>query len=615
MQAHEIRTRFLEFFRTRGHAIIPSASLVPDNDPSVLFNTAGMQPLVPYLLGAPHPQGDRLVNAQKCVRTTDIGEIGDNTHATFFEMLGNWSLGAYFKKEAIEWSYAFLTSREAGLGLDPAFLYVTVFGGNADAPRDEESYVLWREIFDRAGVSGERVYYMSTTSEGKEPNWWSAGENGPCGPDTEMFYDVTGMHGQGMTIQEYLEADARQEVVEIWNDVFMEYEKKEGRVVGKLRQKNVDTGSGLERVAMVVQGKRSIFETDLLAPLVKRIDAERRKYFSRSSESPPQTEKWEKRNRILADHLRTSAFLIADGVVPSNKERGYVLRRLLRRTMNEKGIGIFAPAVFSLLERAYQSVYPDLTAASINAVYQEELTTFLKNARRGFQEITKKYTTVTEPPVSHILTGQDAFYFFSTFGITREVFLDAVEEALSHGRIGLSPSFEVEYDSAFREHQEVSRKGAEQKFKGGLADHSVQSVRYHTATHLLHQALREVLDNQVFQKGSNITPERLRFDFSYSRQMTDAEKRATETLVNQKIGESLPVEYEDLPLAEARKRGAIGLFEEKYQDKVRVYKIGQFSLEFCGGPHVRNTRELGQFRIIKEEACSAGVRRIKAVLE
>ncbi|MEK7614661.1 MAG: alanine--tRNA ligase [Patescibacteria group bacterium] len=619
MQSEEIRNRFLKFFENRGHAIIPSASLVPENDPSVLFNTAGMQPLAPYLLGETHPSGSRrLVNSQKCVRTVDIDDIGDNTHATFFEMLGNWSLGdpnapngvgaGYFKEDAIKWSYEFLTSKEEGLGLDPNRLYVTVFEGDENAPRDEEAFEIWKKY-----IPENRIYFMSAKS-----NWWSPGDNGPCGPDTEMFYDVTEKGLGDMTKEQYLAADSSQDIVEIWNDVFMEYEKKDGKVTGKLKQKNVDTGSGLERVAMVVEGKNNIYETDLFLPIISIIDDERKERLGSLYDLPESSvygqKHWTKRNRIIADHLRTSAFMISDGVTPSNKDRGYVLRRLLRRTMGEEEIEIFVNKIFIEIEKKYRKFYSNINSSFINEIYQAEFKRFQVNAKRGFTEIFKKYVEGGGSIPRGTITGKDAFYFFSTFGITKESFLDTVEDAGKNAWL-LSDNFETEYSNEFKIHQKLSRKGVEQKFKGGLADTGEQSIKYHTTTHLLHKALREVLGNHVFQKGSNITSERLRFDFSHGEKMTDGEKKRVEDMVNEKISETLPVFYEDISLAEAKKKGAIGLFEEKYGNTVRLYRIGDFSLEFCGGPHVKNTSELGHFKITKEEAVSAGVRRIKATLE
>lgn len=592
MDSSEIRQRFLKFFEKRGHAIIPSAPLVPENDPSVLFNTAGMQPLAPYLMGTPHPSGARLANSQKCVRTQDIDEVGDNTHDTFFEMLGNWSLGDYFKEDAIKWSFEFLTSKEEGLGLDPARLYVTVFEGNDDAPRDNEAFEIWKKYMPE-----NRIYFMSAKS-----NWWSPGDNGPCGPDTEMFYDVTERGLGDMTKEEYMNADDNQNVVEIWNDVFMEYEKKDGKVIGKLAMKNVDTGSGLERIAMAIQGKDNVFDTDLFAPIMKKI-----------IEITWIGEVQDVRaSRIVADHIRTSVMMIADGVRPSNTDQGYILRRLIRRAVryaDKLGIrlGMLSELVPVVAEK-YKGVYDNV--AKMESLIEKEILNeeekFRKTLERGIKEL--EHLIFQNKAIS----GEDAFTLFSTYGFPIEM---TEEFAREHKIVIDRASFDVE----FKKHQELSRVGAEQKFKGGLADSSEMSVKYHTATHMLNQALKQVLGDHVSQKGSNITAERLRFDFAHDAKMTDEQKKTVEDLINQKITEALPVTYEDVSLEEAKKRGAIGVFGDKYGEVVRVYQIGDgdnlFNVELCGGPHVGNTSELGHFKIQKEEAVSAGVRRIKAVLE
>ena len=590
MDSREIRARFLKFFEDRGHAIIPSAPLVPENDPSVLFNTAGMQPLVPYLMGTPHPSGVRLANSQKCVRTQDIDEVGDNTHDTFFEMLGNWSLGDYFKEDAIKWSFEFLTSKEEGLGLDPRRLYVTVFEGNDDAPRDNEAFEIWKKYMPE-----NRIYFMSAKS-----NWWSPGDNGPCGPDTEMFYDVTERGLGDMTKEEYMAADDRQEVVEIWNDVFMEYEKKEGKVIGKLAMKNVDTGSGLERIVMAIQGKDNVFATDLFAPLMEKIAELANKEITDVRAS-----------RIVADHVRTSVMMIADGVRPANTDQGYILRRLLRRAVRYADVlGIahntLAELVAVVAEK-YNGVYDNVGAqASLIAdEIRKEEEKFRKTLERGLKEFERVSANGS-------VSAMNAFQLFSTYGFPLEMTEElALEKGVTVDRAG----FEVE----FKKHQDLSRAGAEQKFKGGLADTSEMSVKYHTATHMLNQALRMVLGDHVQQKGSNITAERLRFDFSHTEKMTDEQKKAVEDIINQKIAEALSVTYEDVPVEEAKRRGAIGVFGEKYGDIVRIYQVGagdqRFSLEFCGGPHVTNTSELGHFKIQKEEAVAQGIRRIKAILE
>jgi alanyl-tRNA synthetase len=580
MQSDEIRKRFLAFFEKRGHTVLPSASLIPENDPTVLFTTAGMQPLIPYLMGTAHPRGKRLVNVQKCVRTQDIEEVGDNTHDTFFEMLGNWSLGDYFKKDAITWSYEFLTNKDEGLGLDPNRLYVTCFEGDENAPRDEESAEIWKSL----GVPENKIYFLS-----KKSNWWTPGPTGPCGPDTEMFYDVVG----NLNLQnkeEFLAADDKQQVIEIWNDVFMEYEQKDGVVVGKLAQKNVDTGAGLERLTMMMQGKNNIFDTDLFANLIEKTK-------TLSSE--------QKHQRIIADHLRTAIFMIADGVTPSNTDRGYILRRLIRRAIIKTQARTISPeSLTQIIEGVcvkYSSVYQNLAEKKdfIKETILGEQEKFLKTISEGLREFEKKSG-------DHI-TGTEAFVLFSTYGFPLEL-----TKELAHER--KMTVDEIGFEEESRKHQDTSRQGAEQKFKGGLADTSEQSVKYHTATHLLHKALRDVLGAEVFQKGSNITPERLRFDFSFPRKMTPEEIKQVEDAVNEKIKEAIPVTYEDISKEDAATRGAIGLFEEKYGDIVRVYKIGEYSLEYCGGPHVTNTQQLGTFKIAKEEAVAAGIRRIKAVL-
>ena len=595
MESYEIRNRFLEFFRKRGHAVIPSASLIPENDPTVLFTTAGMQPLIPYLMGEPHPGGNRLVNVQKCVRTQDIEEVGDNTHDTFFEMLGNWSLGSYFKEDAIKWSYEFLTNKDEGLGLDPSRLYVTCFLGDENAPRDEESAKIWKGL----GVPEHKIYFLP-----KEKNWWSPGPNGPCGPDTEMFYDVVGDLNL-KSKEEFLVADGKQEVIEVWNDVFMEYEQKDGKVIGKLKQKNVDTGAGLERLAMVKQETNNIFDTDLFKPLVNQIKE------NTNSEDI-------KGIRIVADHIRSAVFMITDGVEPSNTDRGYILRRLIRRAryyyssigaqsettpegvIQAKTLSELVLYVAKIYEKTNYKINENIKKI-LNIINLEE-TKFLVNLESGKKLLEKIIKSEGN------ISAENAFLLYSTYGYPFEL----IEDIAKENRIHLDKEGFIQKR---KNHQELSRTGAEQKFKGGLADTSEMSLKYHTATHLLHKALRDVLGEHVYQKGSNITPERLRFDFSHNKKMTDEEKKRAEDIVNEKIKEAIPVIYEDIPKEEAEKKGAIGLFEEKYGDKVRVYKIGDFSLEYCGGPHVKNTKDLGRFKILKEEAVSAGIRRIKAVLE
>lgn len=590
LRSQEIRERFLKFFEKRGHAVIPSASLLTSDEKgitnSTLFNTAGMQPLVPYLLGKTHPKGKRLVDVQKVLRTVDIDDIGDKTHATFFEMLGNWSLGDYFKKEAIEWSYEFLTSKSEGLGLNPINLYITVFEGDENAPRDEEAADIWREIFKKNNIEGSRIFYLPAKN-----NWWEAGENGPCGPDTEMFYDVSNkFEGKGLTHEEYVKADDDRDVIEIWNDVFMQYEKKDGKIIGKLPKPSVDTGAGLERLTMTLQNVDNIYDTDLFEPIMAKIKELSAKWDLRSA-------------RIIADHIRASVFLIADGLTPSNTDRGYILRRLLRRAIvnaNKLQLPDYGLSeIVYLFSLIYKDSYPILTEKLDyikNEIGQEEIK-FKKTLEKGLKEFEK---------------GADAFTLFSSYGFPLEITLELAKEK---GIVIDTKSFEEE----FKKHQDLSRAGAEKKFKGGLADTSEMSVKYHTATHLLHQALHDVLGEGVGQKGSNINPERLRFDFSHTAKMTDEEKKKVEDIVNEKIKQALPVNKVIMPKAQAEKTGARHFFGEKYDDEVSIYFIGNtleqaYSKEFCGGPHVKNIGELGVFKIQKEEAVSQGVRRIKAVL-
>jgi len=638
MQSNEIRQRFLDFFEKRGHSIIPSASLVPENDPSVLFNTAGMQPLVPYLLGEKHPAGTRIVDVQKCVRTTDIEEVGDNTHLTFFEMLGNWSLGDYFKEDAIRWSYEFLTNKEEGLGLDLNRLYVTVFEGDENASQDNEAFEIWREIFEKAGLDPEkRIFFMSAKS-----NWWSPGDNGPCGPDSEMFYDTTGELTNGLTKEEFVKADEEQKIVEIWNDVFMEYEKKDGKVIGKLAQKNVDTGAGLERLTTMIQGKNNVFETDLFAPIVEKIlsfvrlceecsEAERRRNPESSLKS----------TRIIADHIRSAVFMISDGVIPSNTDRGYILRRIIRRAVRHMDVlGIKEESMVELADvviNQYGEFYKEVknNSEKIKEEIQKEEEKFRKTLKKGLKELQKmsigqfgKYDSsgreIDSPGMK--ITGENLFVLFSTYGFPFEMSIEELEklqDKLIEGRairkkflnIDDVQNLKKEFEEEMKKHQELSRTASRGKFKGGLGGDDENSTKLHTATHLLLGAIREVLGKDIYQKGSNITPERLRFDFSHSEKMTDEEKQKVEEIVNQKIEEGLPVTMEEMTVEEARKKGARGVFNDKYGDNVKVYSVGNFSKEICGGPHVKNTKELGHFKIGKEEASSAGVRRIKATLE
>src|SRR3989344_5424468 len=595
MQSEEIRRRFLTFFEKRGHVVIPSASLVPENDSSVLFTTAGMQPLVPYLLGKKHPQGRRLVNIQKCVRTKDINEVGDKTHDTFFEMLGNWSLGDYFKEEAIQWSFEFLTSKDEGLGLDPSRLYVTIFEGNDDAPRDNEALEIWRNY-----MPDSHIYFMPAKS-----NWWSPGDNGPCGPDTEMFYDVT-ENGLGeMTKEEYLTADDRQDIVEVWNDVFMEYEKKDGKVIGRLAQKNVDTGSGLERVVMAIQGKDNVFETDLFAPIMQKI-------ADLAGGDIPVDVRHIRASRIVADHVRTAVMIISDGVRPSNTDQGDILRRLLCRAVRYSdilGIGHnMLSELVPVIAEKYRGVYDNVfeqTDIIVKEIWEEE-DRFRKTLERGTKEIARLFENKT-------ISGDDAFKLFSTYGFHIEMTEELAEEHhVSVDRAG--------YDEEFKKHQELSRAGAEGKFKGGLADASAKTTALHTATHLMLAGLRKYLGNGVHQAGSNITEERTRFDFTYPQKVERDVLDKVEAYVNEAISKGCTVKIEQMKQEEAKAKGVEGSFWEKYPDIVNVYSIvaedgTQYSAELCGGPHVQETGSIGTFKIVKEEASSSGIRRVKGILE
>ena len=591
MQSHEIRTRFLEFFKKRGHAIIPSASLVPENDPSVLFNTAGMQPLVPYLLGQKHPLGNRIADVQKCVRTGDLDDIGDNRHFSFFEMLGNWSLGDYFKEDAIKWSYEFLTSKQEGLGLDVSRLYVTIFEGDENAPYDEESKKIWMSM----GIPGYRIYALPA-----DDNWWSPGDNGPCGPCSEMFYDMEGAIGD-LTQENFTQAVKDERIIEIWNDVFMEYEKKDGKVIGKLAQRNVDTGAGLERITAVMQGKKTAYETDLFEKTTETLNNYILPLLNNVNK-----EDYQKSSRIIFDHLRTSLMLVSDGVVPSNKERGYVLRRLIRRAVihvqkiySKDPHGIIRDILSDFVEK-YKEDYPETFMGSSNNFYiiMDEVQKFLQTLSHGLKEFEK---------------GVDPFILATTYGFPIELTLELAKE--KGVEIDLN-----DFHSKMAEHQKLSQTASAGMFKGGLANHNEKTIRLHTAHHLLLAALQEVLGKEVKQRGSNITEERLRIDFLFDRKMTDEEKARVEEIVNKYIDDDLVVERREMSLADAEKIGAEMEFGAKYPEMVSVYMIidkdgNPVSKEFCGGPHVSRTNELGHFKIQKEEASSAGIRRIKAVLE
>ena len=583
MKAIEIRNKYLNFFKAHGHTIIPSASLIPENDPSVLFTTAGMQRLVPYLLGEPHPAGTRLTDYQKCVRTNDIDEVGDNRHLTYFEMLGNWSLGDYFKEESIKMSFEFLTKE---LGIPVEKLSVTVFKGDEDCPKDEVAASCWKD----AGILDGHIYYY-----GKDDNWWIAGETGPCGPDTEMFYD-TGKPACSPDCQPSCDCG---KYVEIWNNVFMEYFKDE-KGYSKLKQHNVDTGLGLERMAMLLQGKETPYDTEIFKPIMDKL-VELEKVDIIES------------RRIIAEHLRSSMMIISDGGRPSNLDRGYVLRRLIRRMIRHMNkLQINLEELGTLIELNVENLkemYPDLEKNKdlIKLVIIEEKDKFVKTLANGEKEFNKEVAKL-KVQGKDMIDGKMVFRLYDTYGFPPEVTKELAEE--SEMKISME-----EFDKLFKEHQEKSRAGATQKFKGGLASTGEIETKYHTATHLLNAALKQVLGSHVHQRGSNITEERMRFDFSHPSKMTPEEKQQTEDLVNKWIKDAIPVERLEMKKDEAIAMGAEAMFADKYGDTVTVYKIGDVSIELCGGPHVSNTSELGHFKIKKEEASSSGVRRIKAILE
>ena len=584
MKAIEIRNKYLKFFKEHDHAVIPSAPLIPENDPSVLFTTAGMQPLVPYLLGEKHPEGTRLTDYQKCLRTNDIDEVGDNRHLTYFEMLGNWSLGDYFKEEAIAMSFEFLTKE---LGIPAEKLSVTCFAGDEDCPRDTVTAECWK----KAGIPEDRIYYF-----GKDDNWWIAGETGPCGSDTEMFYDT----GKPKCSPDCNPACGCGKYVEIWNNVFMEFYKDENGNYTKLKQHNVDTGLGLERMTMLLQGKQTPFDTEIFKPVMDKLEE-----LAKADDIASR--------RIVAEHLRSSMMIIQDGGVPSNVDRGYILRRLIRRMVRHlRKLQINLDELSNLIDlniETLKELYPELSEnkEKIKKVILDEKDKFGKTLERGEKEFNKIVVKLKNNG-ENVISGKDLFNLYETYGFPPEVTKDLATEQ------GLSVNSE-EFDKLFKEHQDKSRMGSEAKFKGGLAGNSEIETKYHTATHLLNAALKVVVNKDVHQKGSNITPDRMRFDFSCDHKLTDEEKKKVEDLVNEWISEGLEVKCEEMTKDEAIKSGAECMFIEKYPDIVTVYTIGTVSKELCGGPHVKNTKELGKFVIKKEEASSAGVRRIKAILE
>lgn len=588
--ANELRQKYLDFFVSKGHAVIPSASVVPENDPTVLFTTAGMHPLVPYLLGAPHPAGKRLVDFQRCVRTGDIEDVGDNTHLTFFTMLGNWSLGDYFKQESIEWSFEFLTSAQ-WLNIPLTHLSFTVFEGDANTPFDQESYDKWLSL----GVVPERIAKL-----GAEDNWWGpAGKTGPCGPDTEIFYWTS----PDAPPANYDPTDKRW--MEIWNNVFMQFKKGEDGTLVPLEKGSVDTGMGLERTIVALQGKANVYQTEMFQPILAAIEKVTGLAYGADDETT-------KSMRIIADHLRAACVLAMDGVEPANKDQGYILRRLIRRAirhgrkMNAQASVLIAEVVAVVVD-ILAPTYPALSEkqTKIAEVLMTEAGKFEKTLAQGLKEFEKLWQSQGS------LKAKDAFDLYQSYGFPLEVTAELAQE---RGQIIDRNAFALE----FKQHQDLSRQGAEKKFAGGLADHSAETTHLHTATHLLHQALRTVLGPHVEQRGSNITAERLRFDFNHAEKMTAEQIKAVEDLVNEQIARALPVHFELLTVAEAKERGAIGLFEDKYAQidggKIKVYFVGDYSSEICGGPHVANTSETGHFKIQKEEASSAGIRRIKAVL-
>ena len=594
MTAQELRRKYIEFFARHRHVEISGRSLIPENDPTVLFTTAGMHPLVPYILGEPHPAGTRLTSVQRCIRTGDIEAVGDDSHLTFFEMLGNWSLGDYFKDEAIAMSWEFLTGSE-WLGIDPARISVSVFAGDDAVPPDEESARIWRCV----GVPAERIHRL-----GRADNWWGpAGQTGPCGPDTEMFFDsgaITDTDGRpGGSDGRYLE---------IWNNVFMQFAKTPDGRFEPLARTCVDTGMGVERTIMVLQGKSSVYDTELFQPIIRRIEALGHVAYGAERET-------DRSVRIIADHLRTATFLLGDenAIVPSNVGQGYVLRRLIRRAMRHgRKLGLDGPFLSGIADGVidnYRDAYPRL--AEQRATILEELATeerrFLKTLQKGEREFEKLLPNLERNPNRRI-PGRVAFRLYDTYGFPLELTEELARE------VGLSVDADG-FQTAFERHRSMSKQDSNQTFKGGLADRSERTTALHTATHLMHQALRDVLGAHVMQKGSNITPERLRFDFSHQEKLSSDQIERVESIVNTKIGADLPIVMRTMTLDEARQLGALAFFGDRYDEVVKVYSIGDYSTEVCGGPHVAHTGELGRFRIVKEQSSAQGVRRIKAVLE
>ncbi len=593
MNSQELINKYIDFFKQKGHTLIPNVSLIPEHDPSVLFTTAGMHPLVPFLLGQKHPGGKRLVSNQRCIRTTDIKEVGDAWHNTFFEMLGNWSLGDYFKEDTIKWAYEFLTSPQ-WLNINTEKLSVTVFAGDEDAPRDEQAAEIWQET----GIPKERIYFLP-----KSENWWGpAGKIGPCGPDTEIFYDT----GQKKCSSECKPGCSCGKNCEIWNLVFMQYDKTSTGEYKELKQKNIDTGMGVERTLAILEGYENSYQTELFKPIMDLIEE---KLSGRSQDYREVSTSPEKAKKIIADHIKAATFILMDGITPSNLDQGYVLRRLIRRaTLQAKLLEIekkenVSQQVANIVIDIYKERYPNLLDKKefiLKELGKEEdrFELCLAKGLKVFGKIIDKNRKK--------ISGQDAFHLYDTYGFPIELTQDLARDDIKIDREG--------FNKEFKEHQKLSRKGAAKKFKGGLADHTEATTKLHTATHLLHQALRQILGDHVEQKGSNINPERLRFDFTHQEKLSPEQLEQVEQIVNEQIQKALPVKMEEMTVEQAKEKGAIGLFEEKYGDKVKVYSINDFSCEICGGPHVKNIKELGEFKIKKEGSGSSGVRRIKAIL-
>ena len=589
MRAQELREIYLKFFKERGHSVIASASLFPEDDPTVLFTSAGMHPLVPYLLGQPHPEGKRVTNVQKCLRTTDIDEVGDTVHLTFFEMLGNWSFGDYWKKEAITWSYEFLTSKK-WLGFDPDKLSVTVFAGDKDSPRDEEAADSWRSV----GIPDERIYFLS-----KEDNWWIAGNAGPCGPCTEMFIEVDEIPKCGPDCRPGCNCG---HFVEVWNDVFMSYRKLEDGSYEPLKMNSIDTGMGVERTLAMVQGVPTVFDTEFFIPLIEHV--------KELSDKEEFTGEDNRLIRIIVDHVRSAVMIMADDrkIGPSNVEQGYIVRRLLRKAIHDAdllGIGQgFMNSLADIVIDMFKDLYSEVKRNRdfIMKCLTAEEAKFRKTLSKALRKFDKIYQD------TGTITGGDAFLLFTSFGLPLEMTRDLAKER------GIKIDMD-EFTKQFEEHREISRTATQGKFKGGLAEHSEQIVKLHTATHLLQAALRKVLGNEVTQNGSNITEERLRFDFTFSRKLTPEEIEKVEKLVNDVIKQDLKVNRQFLPYNEAIKKGALAFFKENYGETVSVYSVGDFSMELCGGPHVERTGLLGKFKIRKQKKIGAGIVRIRATLE